>query len=253
MRSWLFLIAVLSLLLASPLHAQDLASTCHATSSYDMTLRADSILFDRASPAPMRVELQHGSLHTDGNLVRLDPEQQDRLTLFQRDLRVLVPRARAVAQNGVDMAVQALRAEAADLDLSSATRTELDRRLHAQASELKQRIARSQSTHDWQGDAMQQYASQVAADLTPLVAADLGQQAIDAALSGDLQAAASLRDRAGSLATDLQPRLQRRMQALRPQIEALCPAIQRLARLQKGLRDSRGQPLDLVRIRTGAN
>ena len=79
-------------------------------------------------------------------------------------------------------------------------------------------------------------------------AGDLGQQAIDAALAGDLQSAADLRDRAGSLVTTLQPRLQQRMQALRPQIEALCPSIQRLARLQQGLHDAHGQPLNLLHV-----
>ena len=248
MRSWLTLVTLLSLLLAAPLRADDLASVCHATSSYDVTLRADSLLFDRPSPAPMQVELQHGNLRTDGIAVSLDPEQQDRLTLFERDLRALVPRVREVAQSGVDMAVQALRAEVANLGLDADTRAEFDRRLDAHATELKQRIARSQSTHDWQGDAMQQYVGQWAGDLMPLLVADLGQQAVNAALAGDLQGAASLRDRASSLATDWQPRLQQRLQALRPQIEALCPAIQRLGRLQQGLRDNRGRPLDLLQI-----
>jgi hypothetical protein len=82
----------------------------------------------------------------------------------------------------------------------------------------------------------------------PLVAGDLGQQAIDAALAGDLQRAADLRDRAGSLMTTLQPRLQQRMQALRPQIEALCPSIQRLARLQQGLHDAHERPLNLLQV-----
>ncbi|OOG57093.1 hypothetical protein B0E47_07145 [Rhodanobacter sp. B05] len=248
MRSWLALVTLLSLLVAAPLRADDLATVCHATSSYDVTLRADSLLFDRPSPAPTRVELQHGSLRIDGIAVTLDPEQQDRLTLFERDLRALAPRVRKVAQNGVDMAVQALRAEVANLGLGADTRAEFDRRLNAHAAELKQRIDNSQSTHDWQGDAMQQYTNQVAGDLMPLLAADLGQQAVNAALAGDLQGAADLRDRASSLATELQPRLQQRLQALRPQIEALCPAIQRLGRLQQGLRDSRGQPLDLLQI-----
>jgi len=237
---------VLLLWIASPLQAQDLAATCHATSSYDVSLRPDSVLFDRAAPVPTRVEMHGASLRTDGIAVALTASQQDRLSLFERDLRALAPRVRQVAQNGVDMAVQALHAEVADLGLGAATRAEFDRRLATHAAELKQRIARSQSTHDWQDDAIQQYANQVSTDLMPLVAADLGQQAIDAALAGDLQAAAGLRDRAGSLVTTLQPRLQQRMQALRPQIEALCPAIQRLARLQQGLRDSRGQALDLL-------
>lgn len=248
MRSWLALVTLLSLLVAAPLRADDLATVCHATSSYDVTLRADSLLFDRPAPAPTRVELQHGNLSTDGIAVTLDPEQQDRLTLFERDLRALAPRVRKVAQNGVDMAVQALRAEVANLGLGADTRAEFDRRLNVHAADLKQRIERSQSTHDWQDDAMQQYFNQMAGDLMPLLVADLGQQAVNAALAGDLQGAASLRDRASSLATELQPRLQQRLQALRPQIEALCPAIQRLGRLQQGLRDSRGQPLDLLQI-----
>jgi len=237
---------ILSVLL--PVHAQDLAATCHASSSYDVTLDTDRVIFDRAAPAPLRVELRQGVLHTDGVAVRLNAEDKDRLALFERDLRALAPRVRTVAQNGVDLAVQALRAEADGMRLSADTRTELDRRLAADARGLKQRIATSNSSHDWQGDATSRYANQIAADLLPLLAGDLGRQAIDAAMSGDLQAAADLRDRAASLATSLQPRLQQRMQALRPQVEALCPSIRRLAELQQGVRGSNGQPLNLLQI-----
>lgn len=251
MRAWLLLVVCLPLLLALPLHAQDLTTTCHASSSYDVTLLPDSLLFDRPSPAPVRVEMQRDSLRSDGIAVALTPAQQDRLSLFERDLRALAPRVRTVAQNGVDMAVQALRAEVADLGLSADSRAEFNQRLATHAIEMKQRIARSQSTHDWQGDAIQQYADRVTADLMPLVAADLGQQAINAAMTGDLQTAARLRDHAGSLATGLGPRLEQRMQALRPQIDALCPAVERLARLQQDLRNSNGQPLNLLQV--GAN
>jgi hypothetical protein len=232
-----------------PLHAQELAATCHASSSYDVTLKPDSLLFDRPSPAPFQVELQQGALRTDGVAVALNAEDQDRLALFDRELRALAPRVRAVAQHGVDVAVQAMHAEAAGLGLGADTRAELDRRLGARASELKQRIAASRSTHDWQGDAADQTMNQIAADLLPLLAADLGQQAINAALNGDMQAAADLRDRAATLATDLQPRLQQRIQAaIRPQVAALCPSIQRLAELQQGVRGSNGRPLNLLQI-----
>ncbi len=241
--------AVLMLMLgAAPLGAQDLASTCHATSSYDVTLNADNVVFDRAGPPPLRVEIQHGSLRTDGVTVRLDAEDQDRMTLFERDLRALAPRVRAVAQNGVDVAVQAMRAEAGSMHLSPATRPELEQRLNDLARQLKQRIAISRSTHDWDADAFSQYANQMVGELMPLVASDLGQQAIDAALNGDLQAAAALRDQAASLANGIQPRLLQRMQALRPQIQALCPSIRALSKLQQGMRAGNGQPLDLVQI-----
>jgi hypothetical protein len=194
------------------------------------------------------VELQADNLRADGNAVTLTPAQQDRVSLFERDLRALAPRVRKVAQHGVDIAAQTLQTEVAGLDLSADTRAEFARKLATHVAELKQRIARSQSTHDWDGNAMQRYTDQLTADLMPLVVADLGQQAINTAMTGDLQAAAQLRDRASSLATGLQPRLEHNMLALRPQIEALCPALQRLARLQQGLRDSKGQPLNLLQV-----
>ncbi|MCW8807575.1 MAG: YggN family protein [Rhodanobacter sp.] len=248
MRFHSLVVVILGLLSAPALHAQDLASTCHASSSYDVTLDAGDVLFDRTAPAPLRIDIRHGELRTDGVEVRLNAEDRDRMALFEHDLRALAPQVRTVAKNGVDMAVRALRAEAAGMGLDADTRTELGRRLAAHAADLKQRIAASRSTHDWQGAAIEQYANQVAADVLPLLAADLGQQALNAALSGDLQTAASLRDRAASLATDLQPRLQQRMQALRPQIEALCPAVRRLADLQQGVRGSNRQPLGLLQI-----
>jgi len=239
---------LLPLCVVLPLQAQDLATTCHAASSYDVTLRPDSVLFDRPSPAPTRVELSHGALHTEGAAVPLNAEEQDRLSLFERDLRALAPRVRSVARHGVDIAVQGLREEAAGMGLGADTRAELDHRLQVDAASLKQRIATSNSTHDWQGGAMDQTINQIESDLLPLIAADLGQQALNAALDGDLQTAATLRDRAANLAAQLEPRMRQRMQALRPQIEALCPAIRQLASLQQGVRDRRGRPLDLLQI-----
>jgi hypothetical protein len=239
---------VLPLFAALPLHAQDLAATCHATSSYDVTLRPDSLLFDRPSPAPARVELSHGALRVDGAAVLLNAEDQDRLTLFERDLRALAPRVRTVAQHGVDIAVQGLHTEAAGMGLGADTQAELDQRLAADAVDIKQRIAASNSTKDWQGDAMNRYVSQIEGDLLPLVAGDLGQQALNAAMGGDLQTAAALRDRAANLSTQLEPRMRQRMQALRPQIEALCPSIRELSALQQGVRDNRGRPLNLLQV-----
>ncbi|HEY2624281.1 MAG TPA: DUF2884 family protein [Dyella sp.] len=241
------LIFVLSLA-SLALHAQDLATTCHASSSYDLTVTPGGLLFDRLQPAPLRVELQDGALRTDGAAVRLRAEEQDRLVLFERELRALMPRVKAVATHGVDILVAAVHDEGTRLSLSPDTRAEMDRRLATRAVELKQRLAASNSTHDWQGNLADQYVNQLASDLMPLLANDLGQQAINAAMSGDLQAAASLRDSATDLATQLRPRLEQRMRVLTPEIQALCPSIQRLAELQQGLRGSGGQPLNLIQV-----
>jgi hypothetical protein len=236
------------MLAATSLSAQEWAATCHASSSFDVTLKPASILFDRPSPAPFHVEMQQGALRTDGTAVRLNAEQQDRLTLFERELRALAPRVRTVAQHGLDLAVQALQDETRTMSLGADTRAELDRRLAAHAATFRQRIAASNSTHDWQGDVIDQYANQIAADVLPLLANDLGQQALDAAMRGDLEAASRLRDQATGLASGLRPRLEQRMQALKPEIAALCPAIARLADLQQGVRGRNGQPLNLLHV-----
>jgi hypothetical protein len=248
MRMKRLLAAAMLLLAGGTLHAQDLAKVCHATSSYDLTVQSDRLIFDRPAPAPTRVVLSHGTLQTDGQSVSLNDEDQDRLALFQQNLLALMPRVKAVAQHGIGLTMQAIRDESGGLNLDADTRAELDRRLTAQSTELRQRIASSQSTHDWHGDAADQYANQVIDDIAPLLASALGQQAVNAALSGDLQQAAELRDRASNLATGFQPRLQQRLQALRPEIQALCPDIQRLSELQEGIRASNGRPLNLVQI-----
>lgn len=248
MRLRRFSLVLLLSLGSVALHAQDLATTCHATSSYDLTLAPDHLLFDRPQPMPHRVELRDGNLRTDGANVQLRAEDQDRLALFERDLRALEPRAKAVATRGVDLLASAMHDEGTRLSLDADTRTELDRRVAARAAEFKQRIAASHSTHDWQGNLADQYANQLASDLMPLLANDLGQQALNAAMTGDLQAAANLRDTAADLTTQLRPRLEQRMQALAPQIQALCPAVQQLAELQQGIRGADGQPLNLLQV-----
>jgi Protein of unknown function (DUF2884) len=243
------LLAVCMLLVVcGSLHAQDLAKVCHATSSYDVTVEPDRLVFDRDAPAPTRVVLGAGTLQTDGQPVALNDEDQDRVDLFQRNLRALMPRVKNVAQHGVAITMQTIHDESASLNLDPDTSAELNRRLAAHAADLRQRIADSHSTHDWHGDAADNYANQILSDITPLVASSLGQQALSAAMTGDLQQAGTLRDQATSVATNFQPQLERRLQALRPEIQALCPDIQRLSQLQEGLRASNGRPLNLVQI-----
>jgi hypothetical protein len=248
MRAHILIIAAIALAVGQPAKAQQIAARCNASSSYDLTVQPDRLVFERPGPAPARVVMGPGTLSTDGAPVSLNAESQDRLALFQRDLRALLPRVRQVARHGVDLAVQALHEEATSLSLSPATRQALDRKLADDAALLRRRIDTSQSTRDWQGDAARQLGQQFAADLTPIVAGDLGQQALQAAMAGDLDTAARLRDQATDLATALQPRLQQRLQALQPEVDALCPAIDRLASLQQGWRDAAGRPLQLIQV-----
>ena len=139
MRKKRLLAAAMLLVVGGTLHAQDLAKVCHATSSYDLTVQSDRLVFDRPAPAPTRVVLSHGTLQTDGQNVSLNDEDQDRLALFQQNLVALMPRVKAVAQHGVALTMQAIHDESGSLSLDDDTRAELDRRLAAQAAELRDR------------------------------------------------------------------------------------------------------------------
>ncbi|MET0935140.1 MAG: DUF2884 family protein [Luteibacter sp.] len=229
--------------------AQDVGShvSCQVASSYDLTVTPAALVFDRPEVAPRTVRMHDGSLSTDGRAVSLRPDEQDRITLFESNVRTLVPKAKAIASDGVDIAARAVRAEAATASPASLGSGELDRVLNARVAEIKQRIASSQSTRDWQEDAMRAYAQQIVSDITPLLTQDVGSEAMQLAMNGDLQGAAALRDRVADVSTGGQARVLAKLEAaLRPRVQALCPAVRQLVELQSGIRDANGQPLLLI-------
>jgi len=247
-QSMRFLFALIVVACATAARASDLEDTCAASSSYDLVVGADALVFERGAPVPRRIEWRDGRLRVDGAGVTLNTEDADRLALFARELRALVPKVKAIALRGLDLATGVVRDETRRLATSAETRAELDRRIGEHAAELRRRIALSNSTRDWQADAFERDVAAWSADLAPLLAADVGRGAVTAALDGDLDAAVALQARASELGNGLQPKIERRLRELRPQIETLCPAIRRLHELQDGVRDGNGRALDLLEI-----
>lgn len=252
MRSLWFglLVTLLPLTICGPARADSLADVCHASSTYDLTVRTTGLTFDRPNSPPREVWMHAGTLRVDGVNAELNTEDRDRLNLFERDVRALLPKIKAIAAQGVDLAALELRKQVAILAPSAAASGILDQRIDADVADIKARISRSNSTHDFQGEAFDQYASKLVADIVPLVAADMGQQAISDALSGDLQGAAQLRDQALNVANTLEAKLRQSLQPLRPQIQALCPDIRSLDTLESGITSAlpAGSRLNLIEI-----
>ena len=226
----------------------DLANVCAASSSYDLTVAPNALVFERGAPSPRRIEWRGGQLRVDGARVALDTEGADRLGLFDRELRALLPRVKTVAMHGVDAVMATLREQILALAPSPDARAQVEQRLGQTEATLRQRIARSTSTRDWQAEALEAEAESALDDVAGVIAADTGRRSVQAALDGDVQGALALPAQAGDLAAQLRPRIERRLRELRPQVAALCPSIRRLAELQDGLRDGHGRPLDLVSI-----
>ncbi|URL58199.1 DUF2884 family protein [Luteibacter flocculans] len=216
--------------------AQDLSTTCRVASTYDLTVQPDALVFERAEVAPRRIRMDDGALEVDGRPLALRPDEQDRVALFERNVRALVPKAKAIASDGIDLAARAVRDEAATAAPGAVASGDLDRALNSRVAEIKRRIATSQSTRDWQEDAMRAYAQEIVSDVGPLLTQDVGSEG-----------AAALRDRVASVSTGGQARVVARVEAaLKPRIQALCPSVRQLFDLQSGLHDASGRPLQLL-------
>jgi hypothetical protein len=242
-----FIALALAVGFAGAAAGQDIDHSCRVASSYDLTVRPDSLVFDRVQGVPRTVRMQDGALSTDGRAVALRPDEQDRVALFERNVRLLVPKAKALASDGVDIAARAVRDEAATAAPGAAASGDLDRALNARTADIKRRIAASQSTRDWQEDAMRAYAQEIVSDITPILTEDVGGEAMQLAMNGDLQGAAALRDRVAAVSSGGQARVVARVEAaLRPRVQALCPSVRQLLDLQSGLHDNGGHPLSLL-------
>jgi hypothetical protein len=226
--------------------AQSLTNVCHVTSSYDLTVTKDRLIFDRKGPAPRYVVMGNDTMQIDGQALQLTSNEQDRINFFQFSVRQLIPRVKAVAQYGLSLASEAVYLDMQDIQLDANARYQVKYSLNKSIGDLQQRIQNSQSTHDWHGDAFNQYANEIVDNIAPIVTEGLGTQIAAATARGDLSKAAELTSRAANLATSFQSDIEQHMQPLQPKIQALCPAVQQLAELQQGLHDSRGVPLDLL-------
>lgn len=231
--------------------AQSDLNVCHVQSSYDFSLSSGGLLFDRTSPAPQRVWMHGGHLQADHQAISLAAADRQRVEDFQQTVEALLPKARAIALRGVDLAAEGVREQARVSTPQLAASGELDTRLEDLTANLKTRIQRSQSTHDWHGPAFQQYVDQyLVGNLVPLLASDMLQQAINVAISGDLDQASALRDRAANLADSLRSRVRGKLDQLKPRIRALCPSLQKLDALETHM-DARlpnGSTLNLLSV-----
>lgn len=244
------LAALLGLTLAAPVQARELDETCRARSRYDLTVSDAALLFERAASAQQRVEMRRGRLTVNGAPVPLNGADRSRVATFESTVRALVPQIKTLAQRAVDLGAAAVREEAANVSPRSAADPQLNARVDARARELKARIAASVTTKEWRGAAFSRYVGDIAIDVLPLVAGDLAQQALEAAMQGDLAGAARLKDRAVGLRGSLEARIRTRVEVLEPDVARLCPSLRRLDALESGLagRLPDGSRLDLIEI-----
>jgi hypothetical protein len=226
------------------------SAACPVRSAYDVTVMPDRLVFERSSGTARRIEMRGGVLSDQGKPIALAAADRDRVVRFERVARSVLPRIRRIGARAVDLMVVAVREEAAATSPKSAANPQLNARLDARAAAFKSRIAQSNSSKEWRGNAFNRYAAEALTDVVPLIGGDLGQQALDATMRGEFSRAAALGERAAGIRSSLEARVRQRLAALQPDMDDLCPALRQLDALEKGVRAplADGTRLDLLEV-----
>lgn len=234
-KTRLYIFATIGVLLLIAASGRALAQTCRTSSNYEITLIDDALRFDRKSTPPQRLEMRRGVLAVDARAIVLGADDRKRVAAFETKVRELIPKIKVIGQRGVDLMVVAIREEAARSSPAAAARPELNARVDARAQEFKSRIANSTTSKEWQPAAMSGYMATILADVAPLISGDLAQKALDLTMKGDLGGVMALQDQAAALRDSLEKRIQSKLAVLQPDIQALCPALRELDRIEAAI------------------
>lgn len=234
-------------LLASGAVSANGFDACDADSSYDLTLATDAVVFSRDAVAPMRVEMRGGRLVVDGRDEPLTDADAQHIATFEREVRALVPEAKAIAIDAVDVATEAV-VHVAGAFIGGEPRAAAE--LRALGAKIGQRIERSTGTAEWRDDAFDASIDALAAEAIPLLAGDIAAATAAAVFSGDTDDVQRIEQRAGSLGQDVEARVRAKSGAIEARAKALCPRVQALDRIETALawRSADGQALDIVQI-----
>ena len=197
--------AIAGLLATGSAHAVGM-DVCQVESDYDLAVAADALVFRRDAVAPLRVEMRRGTLLVDGQAQPLGEADQLRVAKFERDLRTLVPEVKAIARDAVGIATDAVVETAGSF--SGNANPQAVQKIRSVGASVATRVDNSTDTADWRGDEFDALTRQLVAEVAPLIAGDVAEAALAAALSGDVDEVEAIEQRATALETEIQARIE---------------------------------------------
>lgn len=223
--------------------------SCGIDSRYSVSFESGGLLFVREDGKPARVLMNKGRLQIDGRDIGLSDADRSRVAEFEATVRALVPQAKAVARDAVDIAYSAVSEVAATFSQTadnSATR----RRLEDLRDEFKLRLNDSFDRRPWSNAEFEAMFEKAMADLMPVIIGEVAGTAIAIALSGDEAKAAELERRASKLEKDIESRIDTQTAQLASRVAALCPMVLKLDGIESSLelRLEGGAKLDLFAL-----
>lgn len=218
---------------AATVHAEDIGN-CGLDSDYDVSLNPGGLSFSRSGAKPALIVMNKGQLLVDGRALALSDADHARIAEYEATVRALVPQAKAIARDAVDIAYAAVSEVAAafsDTADSPATR----QRLGVLRDEFRTRIDASFDKRPWNDEEFDSLVEKAVTDLMPVILTEVAGNAIAIALSGDEARAAELEKRAARIERDIERRIDTQTAQLASRVAALCPMVAKLDAIEGGL------------------
>jgi len=231
----LLLAAALGLSLTVAAQARSASiDSCGLESDYEVSLDKSGLSFQHSGGKPASIVMNKGQLIVDGRLMTLSDTDRTRVAEYEATVRALVPQAKAIARDAIDIAFVAVSEVAAAFS-GTADSPSTRQRLGAVRSEIKQRIDDAFEKKPWSEDEFDSLVEKAMSDLMPVILTEVAGNAVMIALSGDEARAAELERRAEKMEHDIERRIDTQTAQLASRVAALCPMVARLDSLENSL------------------
>jgi hypothetical protein len=247
-----------AILFAAPAGASATISgdACDVDSDWDVRLGEATLAFEREAPSPRRVEIGAGEIRVDGRALALDARDREQLRRFEAEVRALVPEAKALAADAVDIAFRALeRVGVALAGSDEASRVDLAEKLATSRMLLNRRVDDAFAGRETLGEAeMDALIAEAVEAMVPVITGHIVAHAVRVAMSGDEAAAKEFEARAERLGAEIEREIEGKAAELEARGEALCRRIVALDEIERGFSPTLldGAPLNLIDVRRGS-
>lgn len=223
--------------------------TCDIDSDYGLQITPQALRFSRDEGDPARIEMARGELRVDGRTIAISDADRERLLRYEATVRELVPEAKALASEAVEIAFSAVQ-HVSNTFNSPDNVDQAAERLVLARRRIQAEIDASFEREAFNEREVEKLIEQTVEGLLPALIGDITGEAIRIALTGDEDAAAELEARAERMETAIERDVEARAERLEKRAEALCPVVADLDGIEGSLelRLAGDQPLDLVRF-----
>ncbi|MCB1609919.1 MAG: DUF2884 family protein [Xanthomonadales bacterium] len=220
---------------------------CNVDSDYDFKITDDALVFERDSGNPERVEFRHGELIIDGQRQNLSTADRDRVARFERDAREIVPEAKAIALDAVDLAAVALE-QVATAFASGDDRDRIIARGNDLRVRLRDRIESANSSDSFDEEEFEEAIEEIVETAVPELVGGVAAMAMKAAFSGDEDMVTQIEARAEELERTIEREVEARADLIETRADALCERVRQLDQIESQFEFAMadGRSLDLL-------